>query len=676
MSLLYPEFLWALLLNIIPIFIHLFNYQKHETIYFSDVTLFKDIEEKTKKRSQLKNILLLLSRILLVSAVVLAFCFPFKENNETNNYKNLNKIGIYLDNSYSMSRLNKNQSIFELAKDDLMKLVDNLPEETEYIFTTNNKVKNKPYFIRKNELKNEIINTEYSPISLTYSEIIDIQKEQFKKKSLNTFWLTDFQQNSFDLSNNNIIENDLINILKYSSNDLGNLSIDSVWFIETNRQIKKNETIKVKTTNHSNNELEFQIKLNINNGEVLNQSYCNIKPYESKTIEFIFSVKTKGEKVGKLNIISNNMNSIKYDDNYYFAYSLNEHFKIVNLFNGDNKSNKYLRALFSAVEKIKYQDINIKEGYNQNDLNADLIILNELVDIDKQLIKTISSNRNIVIFPAISDDLAYEEINNILKIKNNKLNNLKVELDIGSVDKNYFKNIFSSYNGNINLPYFNKYYLLSKNQNVNTLINFSNGDPLLIKYSTKNSNFYYFTSNLNKSTSNFKEHALFVPIMLRIKEKSSTDFIKQYAVNLLDRVKVKSEVQQNGDIKIVNDLIKPTTAFFPNISNNNQSSTVFLKNEIQFTGHYYLMKKDSLIDVIPVNGTKSESKMDFIKNRDFAQEITNLKLEKNIKIWNLNDNKYPSIMSLKTNHIEYWKYFILLGIIFLILEILIIKKLT
>ena len=55
---------------------------------------FKDIEEKTKKRSQLKNILLLLSRILLVSAVVLAFCFPFKENNETNNYKNLNKIGM------------------------------------------------------------------------------------------------------------------------------------------------------------------------------------------------------------------------------------------------------------------------------------------------------------------------------------------------------------------------------------------------------------------------------------------------------------------------------------------------------------------------------------------------------------------------------------------------------
>jgi hypothetical protein len=72
MSLLYPDFLWALLLNIVPIFIHLFNYQKHETIYFSDITLFKNIEEKTKKRSQLKNLLVLISRMMILSSVIFA----------------------------------------------------------------------------------------------------------------------------------------------------------------------------------------------------------------------------------------------------------------------------------------------------------------------------------------------------------------------------------------------------------------------------------------------------------------------------------------------------------------------------------------------------------------------------------------------------------------------------
>ena len=88
------------------------------------------------------------------------------------------------------------------------------------------------------------------------------------------------------------------------------------------------------------------------------------------------------------------------------------------------------------------------------------------------------------------------------------------------------------------------------------------------------------------------------------------------------------------------------------------------------------MKKDSLIDVISVNGTKSESEMNFIKNNEFTQEITNLKLEKNINFWNISEKKYPEIISLKNNNNEYWKYFILLGIIFLILEIIIIKKFT
>ena len=676
MSLLYPEFLWALLLNIIPIFIHLFNYQKHETIYFSDVTLFKDIEEKTKKRSQLKNILLLLSRILLVSSIVLAFCFPYEKNDKINNYENLKKIGIYLDNSFSMSRLNKNQSLLESAKDDLMKLIDNLPENTEYIFTTNNKLKNKPYSIRKNELKKEIIKTAYSPISLTYSEIIDIQKEQFKGDIINTFWLTDLQKNSFDLSNHKLVKSDQINLLKYSSNDMGNLSIDSVWFQESNRQIKKNETIQVKATNHSNSELEFQIKLNINNGEVLNQSYTKIKPYESKIIEFIFSVDTNGKKIGKLSIISNDLNSIKYDDNYYFSYSINENFKVVNLYEGDNESNSYLKALFSSVEKTKYEEVNFREGYNDYDLNADLIILNELINIDKQLINTITPNKNILILPSTSANSDYKNLNTFLKIKFSSLKNSKLELDIESVDKNYFKNIFSSFNGNINLPYFNYHYLVSKNPNANYLINFSNGDPFLIKYSESNRDFFYLTSNLNDSVSNFKEHALFVPIMLRIKEKSSSDFIKQYDINHLDRIRIKNEFQQNGDVKIINNLELPTISFFPKVSNSKGNSLIFLENEIEFSGHYYLMKKDSLIDVISVNGTQSESEMNFIKNKEFNQEIINLNIEENIKFWNISEKIYPEIISLKSNNNEYWKYFILLGIVFLILEIIIIKKFT
>ena len=68
--------------------------------------------------------------------------------------------------------------------------------------------------------------------------------------------------------------------------------------------------------------------------------------------------------------------------------------------------------------------------------------------------------------------------------------------------------------------------------------------------------------------------------------------------------------------------------------------------------------------------------MNFIDEKELQQEITNLKLEENIIFWNMGEKKYPEIISYKNNNNEYWKYFILLGIIFLIIEVTIIKKFT
>ena len=290
MNLLYPEFLWALLLNIVPIFIHLFNLQKHETIFFSDVSLLKSIEQKNKRKSELKNILLLISRMLLVSSIVIAFCFPYKKDDKLIDLANSSLIGIYIDNSFSMSRNNKNQSLLEAVKDDALKLIDNLPNKTKYILTTNNKNENYQYAINKNEIKREIINIQHSPFNLRISDLIEIQKEQFNGKSINSFWFTDLQKNIFDLENK-LINKKLgtINVIQYTSNSNNNISIDSVWFENSNREVNKNENLYIKVNNHSNNEIEFQTRLKINTDEVLNQSFNKVKSKEVKIIKFIYA---------------------------------------------------------------------------------------------------------------------------------------------------------------------------------------------------------------------------------------------------------------------------------------------------------------------------------------------------------------------------------------------------
>ena len=77
MNFLYPQFLWALLAIAIPIIIHLFNFKKFKKVYFSDLRLLKEVEMETSKKSNLKHLLILLSRILAIAALVFAFAQPF-----------------------------------------------------------------------------------------------------------------------------------------------------------------------------------------------------------------------------------------------------------------------------------------------------------------------------------------------------------------------------------------------------------------------------------------------------------------------------------------------------------------------------------------------------------------------------------------------------------------------
>ena len=680
MSLLYPDFLWALLLNIIPIFIHLFNLQKHETIYFSDVSLLKSIEEKTKRKSQLKNILLLISRILFVSSVVIAFCFPYKKDQKIDLLKDLNKVGIYIDNSFSMSRSYQNQTLLESAKDDAIKLIDNLPDETKYVLTTNIKKNNKQYFIDNNEIKKEIINLKTTAQTLTISEALEIQHEQLNLEKLNSFWFTDLQENTLDLDkikDKSIIKN--INILQYGSSSNENISIDSVWFNKNNRTINNNENLNVKITNHSVEEVEFQTKLNINNGEVLNQSFNKINPKESKEIKFDYSVSEKGIKSGLISLINPPNNELLFDDKYFFSYMLEEKFTIVNIHQGENKSNKSIESLFKSVEKTNYKNIDINNGITIQDLNAELIILNNLSNIDKktlQLLSSSSKRKSILIFPSLSVDVDYKYLYKILGIKSSEIINLKLELDIESIDLSFFKNIFSNYNQNLDLPYFNKYLKIQNLYNPINYINLSNAEPLLSKYSFKNNDFYFFTSNLSMEYSNFSQHALFVPILLRIKEKSANDITSQVSINDLENFKINQAIQQNGNIKITNDLSEPTYSFFPLISSSSGSSSLYIKDMIESTGHYFIYNNDSLVNGFSINNSKSESKMAFSSSKELNAELENLDLNDKIHYWDIKQNKYPELIKNNNKNLEYWIYFIFISLICLILEIIIIKKLT
>jgi hypothetical protein len=180
-----PEILFALLLLIIPIIIHLFQLQRFTKVPFTNVQFLKRIELQTRKSSQLKKWLILLTRLLAFTAIIFAFSQPYFSNLEKNQEHNTI---IYLDNSLSMQIKGKRGELLKVA---IQEIINNLQQNTTYSFITNDHVfKN----IDSKQLKNELLKTEYSSRKLNLNTVL-LKIEQLnlgKINTLNNLFIIDF----------------------------------------------------------------------------------------------------------------------------------------------------------------------------------------------------------------------------------------------------------------------------------------------------------------------------------------------------------------------------------------------------------------------------------------------------------------------------------------------------
>jgi hypothetical protein len=127
-----PEILYFLFLLVIPILVHLFQLRRFKKEYFTNVRFLKELSIQTRKSSQLKKWLLLLTRLLLLLFIILAFAQPFfkaKDSAATGN-----ELFILLDNSFSMQAKGQKG---ELLKRSVQELLENIPENQRFTLYTN-----------------------------------------------------------------------------------------------------------------------------------------------------------------------------------------------------------------------------------------------------------------------------------------------------------------------------------------------------------------------------------------------------------------------------------------------------------------------------------------------------------------------------------------------------------
>ncbi len=635
----HPEILYALLLLLIPIIVHLFQLRRFQKVEFTNVKFLKNVELQTRKSSQIKKWLTLLTRLLIVACAVIAFAQPYISN--SNSFNTKNEIVVYLDNSHSMQAKGVNGSLLNEAIQDIIGSIDENEEITLY---TNKDVYRNTTL---KAIKNELIQMQYSSNQLSYEAAYLKGKQYFSKAGnsiKNLILLSDFQQKDDQL---NFQKDSLINLklVQPKAVNKSNISIDSI-YIETKAN---NKELNVLLSAYDNVPENVSISL-YNNDNLLAKTAVDLNAERPSAM---FTLPNNDLFNGKLVIDDP---GLEYDNVFYFNLNKQPKIKVLTI---NNTSDIFLRKLYTDDE-FEYSSYDL-EALNYNLINSqNFIILNELNSIPNTLqtaLNTFSNNGgSILIIP--SNDISFNSYNQLFtNFKISKYDSIiSAEKRITTINYDHplLAEAFYKRVSNFQYPKVNAYYRFEAN--TNNILSYEDNSAFL----TGNRDIYAFSSALNDTNSNFKGSPLIVPVLYNIAKQSIKLSQLYYHIDRLNTISIETVLGSDEILTLVND----ENSIIP------QQQTY--SNKVDITTEEYPTQA-GILEVR--NSNESLQNLSFNFNRNESQ-LSYYDLESNTD-YSTNTNLASAIDDIKsnTNVNELWKWFVIFALAFLIIEMLILKYL-
>jgi hypothetical protein len=636
----HPELLYALFLLIVPILIHLFQLRRFQKVQFTNVKFLKAVKLQTRKSSQLKKWLTLLTRMLLLACAIIAFAQPFIPNTE--DFNETQETVVYLDNSYSMQATGKNGSLLNEAIQDM---INNFPEDEKIsLFTNTQTFRNTSL----KALKNDLIQLEHSPTQLNYDALFIKGKELFSKdksSSKNLILISDFQQkdNPVKFESDSTIN---IKLVQPKSTLVSNVSIDSVYVANSN-----SETLDLNVKLSNQGEAIDNITVSLFNDDVLlAKNAVDI----NENSEATFSVSNNAVINGKLVIEDA---GLQYDNSFYFNINAKPKIKVLAI--NENTDDSFLKRIYTDDEfeynSFKINNLNFNLIPDQN-----LIVLNELGSISDALrtalISFINDGGYILTIP--SKEINLNTYNQLFKTINlpqyNSLSSQQKRITTINYNHPLLANAFYSKVSNFQYPKVESSYSFSSN--ANSVLSYENGNAFLIG----NNGVYSFSSALNDDNSNFKNSPLIVPVLYNIGKESLKLPQLYYSIGQPNSIAINAVLGQDDILTLGTDenTVIPLQKTF--------SKTVVLETADypKNAGIFTVKNESEVLQNLSFNYNREESNLSYLDIKNNTNVSVNESLATTI-----NDIKSSSTIN------ALWKWFVIFALVFLIIEILLLKYL-
>ncbi len=632
----HPEILYALFALLVPVIVHLFQLQRFTKVPFTNVELLKRVQVQSRKSSRLKRFLVLLSRMLAIAALVLAFAGPEKRGTAAGQR---GSIHLFADNSISMTARDQDGSLWNRV---IRELLEYLPEGESYsLETVNDSYTGLDINSIKQLLKNlhpVAQSPSWKSLALTASTSVG--------DDTTYVWISDFQyRQSGDFPGTAPVT-----FIPVKGGKDFNISIDTV-FIKS--QSPELTTLSVRISCQGNFSGEAGISA-YSQSALLAKTSLNLSPESRSTVEMAIPT---GQRLFDIRVDADD----RFEFDNIYRVSLPGNSQKINVLN-IGKNDAFLKKIFTPGE-FSYRHRAENEVSYELLTEQNLIILNRIDNLPPALADALEhwlqGSRTLVIIPSGGE--GDESLNRLYGTSGDiyQAKTITDTLLITGIRFSHplFKNVFEKKTDNFNYPKVYLSYPSSGTGSGLPVLELNNGNAFVSEIPRREGKIYTFYTPLTPTHTGFLSSPLIVPLFYNMGKYSAPGRILTYRTGSRNKIDIPVHLSKDEVLKITageHEWIPPQEILA-------DKTVIDLSRLTLAPGYYQVEKKDSTLSTLAVNPPVSESSMRFYRPgnagertyRSVKEYLTQLRESRSVK--------------------EYYPLFTGLSLLFLIIEFLILK---